>query len=67
LAFAVVVILLDAERRNERRFLANLGVSRLAIASVILVTAIGLELLLRLVARTLIDGLRLISDGAIGG
>ena len=61
LAFAVFVILVDAERRNERRFLGNLGVSRLAIGLVVLVTAICLEIFLRLISEPLIDGLRLIS------
>lgn len=60
LTFTILVVLLDAERRNERRFLANLGVSRLAIAFVVTVTAIVIELLLGLVPESLVDGLRLI-------
>lgn len=60
LTFTILVILLDAERRNERRFLSNLGASRLAIAIVVMVTAVVLELLLRLVPESLLDGLRLI-------
>lgn len=60
LAFAVFIMLVDAERRNERRFLANLGVSRLAIGLVVLVTAIVLEVFLRLISEPLIAGVRLI-------
>jgi hypothetical protein len=45
----IVVLLGDAERRTERRFLANLGVSRFAISGVIAVTALALETALRLV------------------
>ncbi|MGD8698188.1 MAG: hypothetical protein PVJ43_02790 [Gemmatimonadales bacterium] len=63
LAFTVIVLLLDAERRNERRFLANLGVSRLTIGGVVLVTALILELLLGLIPEPLLDGLRLIPGG----
>ena len=61
LAFAVFIMLVDAERRNERRFLANLGVSRLAIGLVVLVTAVCLEIFLRLISEPLIAALRLIS------
>jgi hypothetical protein len=61
LAFAVFFVLVDAERRNERRFLANLGVSRLPIGLVVLLTAVCLEILLRLISGPLIDGLRAIT------
>lgn len=67
LAFAIFVVLVDAERRNERRFLANLGVSRLSIALVVLATAICFEVLLRLIASPLAEGLRLITGKAILG
>jgi len=63
LTFTILVILLDAERRNERRFLANLGVSRLAIGGVVAATAIVLELLLGRIPESLLDGLRLIGGG----
>lgn len=59
LAFTVLVLLLDAERRNERRFLANLGASRLSIGGVIVLTALVLELLLGLIPEPLLDSLRL--------
>jgi hypothetical protein len=49
LAVTIVVLLGDAERRTERRFLANLGVSRYAISSVITTTALALESTVRLV------------------
>jgi hypothetical protein len=48
LAITVTLVVLDAERRGERRFLANLGVSRVSIVLAILFTAAGFELLLRL-------------------
>jgi hypothetical protein len=48
LAATVAVALLDAERRNERRYLANLGVSRAGIGIVVLVTAVILEVLVHL-------------------
>lgn len=67
LVFAVFFVLLDAERRNERRFLANLGVSRLLIVLVVLATAISLEILLRLIAAPVVNGLRLITGRAIVG
>jgi hypothetical protein len=46
LAATVAVALLDAERRNERRYLANLGVSRVGIGVVVLVAAVILEALM---------------------
>lgn len=67
LAFTVFVILVDAERRNERRFLANLGVSRAAIALTVLVTASCLEIILVLIPQPLKDGLQRIMGGMIGG
>lgn len=67
LVFAVFVILADAERRNERRFLANLGVSRLSIGLVVLSTAICIELLLRLIAEPVVEVMRLIFGVAIDG
>lgn len=67
LAFTAFVILVDAERRNERRFLANLGVSRAAIALTALLTAGCLEIVLVLIAQPLEDALRRIAGGMIGG
>ena len=55
LAITITLILLDAERRGERRFLANLGVSRVSIVLVALFAAGGLELLIRLLAGGLAD------------
>lgn len=49
LAVTIVVLLGDAERRTERRFLANLGVSRYAISGLITTTALAFESTLRLV------------------
>lgn len=49
LAITIALLLADAERRAERRFLANLGVSRYAIAGVIATTALALEGTLRIV------------------
>jgi hypothetical protein len=54
-AATVALVLLDAERRNERRFLANLGVSRAALAAVVLITVATLETLWRIAAGGLID------------
>ena len=53
LAVTVILVLLDAERRSERRFLANLGISRAGIGAVALLTALGLEVLLLFVAEPL--------------
>jgi hypothetical protein len=54
-AATVALVLLDAERRNERRFLANLGVSRPAVGAVVLVTVTSLETIWRIAAGGLID------------
>jgi len=51
----VALVLLDAERRNERRFLANLGVSRPAIAAIVLITVASLETIWRIAAGGLVD------------
>ena len=67
LAFTAFVILIDAGRRNERRFLANLGVSRAAIALTALLTASCLEIVLVLIPQTWKDGLQQIVGGMIGG
>jgi hypothetical protein len=56
LAFTIAVLLLDAERRSERRFLANLGFSRAGIVAAILLTGSALEIVLRLVTRGLANG-----------
>ena len=49
LAVTIVVLLGDAERRTERRFLANLGVSRIAISGIVATAGLALEVTLRLV------------------
>ncbi|UCF20311.1 MAG: hypothetical protein JSU87_02565 [Gemmatimonadota bacterium] len=49
LAAAVILLLLDVQRRSERRFLANLGVSRLAVVGIIAAGFSILELALFLV------------------
>ena len=54
-AATVALVLLDAERRNERRFLANLGVSRPAIGALILITVTTLESIWRVAAGGLVD------------
>jgi uncharacterized membrane protein len=54
-AATVTLVLLDAERRNERRFLANLGVSRPAIGAIVLFTVTSLETIWRIAAGGLID------------
>ncbi|MGD2216970.1 MAG: hypothetical protein PVJ64_09440 [Gemmatimonadales bacterium] len=54
-AATVTLVLLDAERRNERRFLANLGVSRPAIGGIVLVTVTSLETIWRIAAGGLVD------------
>jgi hypothetical protein len=54
-AATVALVLLDAERRNERRFLANLGVSRPAIGAVVLLTVTSLETIWRIAAGGLVD------------
>jgi hypothetical protein len=54
-AATVALVLLDAERRNERRFLANLGVSRPAVAVVALLTVTSLETIWRVAAGGLAD------------
>lgn len=54
-AATVSLVLLDAERRNERRFLANLGVSRLLIGTTVLLTVTGLEAIWRIAAGGLFD------------
>jgi hypothetical protein len=54
-AVTVILVLLDAERRNERRFLANLGVSRPVIGAVVLVTVLSLETIWRIAAGGLVD------------
>lgn len=51
----VTLVLLDAERRNERRFLANLGVSRPAIGAIVLLTVTSLETIWRIAAGGLVD------------
>ena len=54
-AVTVTLVVLDAERRNERRFLANLGVSRPVIAAVVLMTVVSLETIWRIAAGGLVD------------
>lgn len=54
-AATVTLVLLDAERRNERRFLANLGVSRPAVGGIVLLTVTSLETIWRIAAGGLID------------
>jgi hypothetical protein len=54
-AATVTLVLLDAERRNERRFLANLGVSRPAIGAIVLLTITSLETIWRIAAGGLVD------------
>lgn len=49
LLVTVLLLLLDTERRSERRFLANLGVSRLGIAAVVTVAFLATEGILRLI------------------
>lgn len=46
-AMASGVVIVDARRRNEDLFLANLGVSRWAIALLSMTLPLGLELLLQ--------------------
>lgn len=55
LLVTVLLLLLDTERRSERRFLANLGVSRVAIAAVVMVAFVATEVILRLIAGGLTD------------
>lgn len=55
LLVTVLLLLLDTERRSERRFLANLGVSRLAIAAVVTAAFVATEGILRLIVGGLVD------------
>ncbi|UCC73984.1 MAG: hypothetical protein JSV86_05355 [Gemmatimonadota bacterium] len=50
-----VVLVADAERRRERRFMANLGVSRVAVIGVIAVWFLGFEAALKLIAGGLLQ------------
>ncbi|UCC83568.1 MAG: hypothetical protein JSW46_01135 [Gemmatimonadota bacterium] len=54
-AATLTLVLLDAERRNERRLLANLGVSRPAIGAIVLLTVMSLEAIWRIAAGGLVD------------
>ena len=55
LLVTVLLLLLDTERRSERRFLANLGVSRMAIGAVVTVAFLTTEVILRLILGGLVD------------
>ena len=55
-AGTVVIILVDAEARHERRHLANLGVGRRVVMAVCFVTIVLIEGLIRAVSRGVIGG-----------
>lgn len=50
LVATLAILLIDLERRRERRFLANVGVSRFAVGAVIVSSALALEGALKLLA-----------------